>query len=145
MRFVNSHDRACTLAKQVWFPSFFLVQKAVSVFWLVQSCVSLFQPVWILAIRSLCAGWCWWWNKMPLDRACLTGHSLDYWHLMRLLRSLIHWGKNLTKDNTLIMQLLRDNLTLWTSDMQVCIHCYIDVCFMDSAGLLLVDFLVLKQ
>jgi hypothetical protein len=49
------------------------------------------------------------------------------------------------KDSTLIMQLLRDNLTLWTSDMQVCIHCYIDVCFMDSAGLLVVDFLVLKQ
>jgi hypothetical protein len=55
---VNSPDRACTLAKQVWFPSsFFLGQKAVSVFfWLVQSCVSLFQPVWILAIRSLCGG-----------------------------------------------------------------------------------------
>ncbi len=95
---VNSPDRACTLAKQVWFPSsFFLGQKAVSVFWLVQSCVSLFQPVWILAIRSFCGGWCWWWKKMPLDRACLTGHSLDYRRLMRLLRSLTHWGKNLTK------------------------------------------------
>jgi hypothetical protein len=48
------------------------------------------------------------------------------------------------KDSTLIVQLLRDNLTLWTSDMQVCIHCCIDVCFMDSAGLLLVDFLCFK-
>jgi 14-3-3 protein epsilon len=54
-------------------------------------------------------------------------------------------GEESKKDSTLIMQLLRDNLTLWTSDMQVCIHCCIDVCFMDSAGLLLVDFLVLKQ
>jgi hypothetical protein len=54
-------------------------------------------------------------------------------------------GEESYKDSTLIMQLLRDNLTLWTSDMQVCIHCYIDVCFMDSAGLLVVDFLVLKQ
>ncbi len=84
-------------AKQVWFPSFFLGQKAVSVFWLVQSCVSLFQPLWILTIRSLCGGWCWWWKKMPLDRTCLTGHSLDYRRLMRLLRSLTNWGENLTK------------------------------------------------
>ncbi len=38
-----------------------------------------------------------WWKKMPLDRACLTGQSLDYRRLMRLLRSLTHWGKNLTK------------------------------------------------
>ncbi len=99
---VNSPDRACTLVKQVWFPSsFFLGQKTVSVFWLVQSCVSLFQPVWILAIRSLCGGWCWWWKQMPLDRACLTGHSLDYRRLMRLLRSLTHWGKNLTQTELL--------------------------------------------
>jgi 14-3-3 protein epsilon len=54
-------------------------------------------------------------------------------------------GEESYKDSTLIMQLLRDNLTLWTSDMQVCIHCCIDACFMDSAGLLLVDVLVLKQ
>ena len=29
-------------------------------------------------------------------------------------------GEDSYKDSTLIMQLLRDNLTLWTSDMQVC-------------------------
>ncbi len=29
-------------------------------------------------------------------------------------------GEESYKDSTLIMQLLRDNLTLWTSDMQVC-------------------------
>ena len=28
-------------------------------------------------------------------------------------------GEESYKDSTLIMQLLRDNLTLWTSDMQV--------------------------
>lgn len=28
-------------------------------------------------------------------------------------------GEDSYKDSTLIMQLLRDNLTLWTSDMQV--------------------------
>jgi 14-3-3 protein epsilon len=54
-------------------------------------------------------------------------------------------GEESYKDSTLIMQLMWDNLTLWTSDMQVCIHCCIDVCFMDFAGLLLVDFPVLKQ
>ncbi len=33
-------------------------------------------------------------------------------------------GEESYKDSTLIMQLLRDNLTLWTSDMQVftCAH-----------------------
>jgi hypothetical protein len=36
-------------------------------------------------------------------------------------------GEESYKDSTLIMQLLRDNLTLWTSDMQVgtcaaCVH-----------------------
>ena len=29
-------------------------------------------------------------------------------------------GEESYKDSTLIMQLLRDNLTLWTSDTQVC-------------------------
>lgn len=31
-------------------------------------------------------------------------------------------GEDSYKDSTLIMQLLRDNLTLWTSDMQVMIQ-----------------------
>jgi hypothetical protein len=31
-------------------------------------------------------------------------------------------GEESYKDSTLIMQLLRDNLTLWTSDMQVCVR-----------------------
>lgn len=32
-------------------------------------------------------------------------------------------GEESYKDSTLIMQLLRDNLTLWTSDMQVGVQC----------------------
>lgn len=57
-------------------------------------------------------------------------------------------GEESYKDSTLIMQLLRDNLTLWTSDMQVhtlflsvvyiqaffLFHClvdsFIDLCFL---------------
>lgn len=31
-------------------------------------------------------------------------------------------GEESYKDSTLIMQLLRDNLTLWTSDMQVSVN-----------------------
>jgi 14-3-3 protein epsilon len=31
-------------------------------------------------------------------------------------------GEESYKDSTLIMQLLRDNLTLWTSDMQACVR-----------------------
>ena len=38
-------------------------------------------------------------------------------------------GEESYKDSTLIMQLLRDNLTLWTSDMQVSVifssNCYV--------------------
>ena len=34
-------------------------------------------------------------------------------------------GEESYKDSTLIMQLLRDNLTLWTSDMQVCVDAYV--------------------
>ena len=37
-------------------------------------------------------------------------------------------GEESYKDSTLIMQLLRDNLTLWTSDMQVRLHCIICIC-----------------
>ena len=37
-------------------------------------------------------------------------------------------GEESYKDSTLIMQLLRDNLTLWTSDMQV-LHSF---CFFHS-------------
>lgn len=33
-------------------------------------------------------------------------------------------GEESYKDSTLIMQLLRDNLTLWTSDMQVSLQAY---------------------
>lgn len=35
-------------------------------------------------------------------------------------------GEESYKDSTLIMQLLRDNLTLWTSDMQVIIIFYLN-------------------
>lgn len=37
-------------------------------------------------------------------------------------------GEESYKDSTLIMQLLRDNLTLWTSDMQVRLHCMVCIC-----------------
>lgn len=37
-------------------------------------------------------------------------------------------GEESYKDSTLIMQLLRDNLTLWTSDMQVLLLDEIKVC-----------------
>lgn len=39
-------------------------------------------------------------------------------------------GEESYKDSTLIMQLLRDNLTLWTSDITVCVFslCVLFVC-----------------
>jgi hypothetical protein len=46
------------------------------------------------------------------------------------MKQLLNWilGEESYKDSTLIMQLLRDNLTLWTSDMQVL---YIGSCMID--------------
>ncbi|XP_008671782.1 14-3-3-like protein GF14-A [Zea mays] len=48
------------------------------------------------------------------DRACsLVKHAFD-----EAISELDGLGEESYKDSTLIMQLLRDNLTLWTSDMQ---------------------------
>lgn len=41
-------------------------------------------------------------------------------------------GEESYKDSTLIMQLLRDNLTLWTSDMQVFIYVGLSVTCMST-------------
>ncbi|CAN6873981.1 unnamed protein product [Brassica oleracea] len=39
-------------------------------------------------------------------------------HFLKAIAELDTLGEESYKDSTLIMQLLRDNLTLWTSDMQ---------------------------
>eukprot|EP00899_Mesostigma_viride_P002443 jgi/Mesvir1/1219/Mv17705-RA.1 len=50
------------------------------------------------------------------ERAChLAKQAFD-----EAIAELDSLGEESYKDSTLIMQLLRDNLTLWTSDMQVC-------------------------
>ncbi|XP_020871366.1 14-3-3-like protein, partial [Arabidopsis lyrata subsp. lyrata] len=49
------------------------------------------------------------------DRACnLAKQAFD-----EAIAELDTLGEESYKDSTLIMQLLRDNLTLWTADMQV--------------------------
>ena len=45
---------------------------------------------------------------------CLVSQAFD-----EGIAELDTLGEESYKDSTLIMQLLRDNLTLWTSDMQV--------------------------
>ncbi|XP_028553930.1 14-3-3-like protein GF14 omega [Dendrobium catenatum] len=55
------------------------------------------------------------------DRACtLAKQAFD-----EAIAELDTLGEESYKDSTLIMQLLRDNLTLWTSDMQVNLICTI--------------------
>ncbi|KAI7753396.1 hypothetical protein M8C21_030992 [Ambrosia artemisiifolia] len=55
------------------------------------------------------------------DRACsLAKQAFD-----EAIAELDTLGEESYKDSTLIMQLLRDNLTLWTSDMQVQILFYV--------------------
>ena len=53
--------------------------------------------------------------KNSPERACqLAKSAFD-----EAIAELDTLGEDSYKDSTLIMQLLRDNLTLWTSDMQV--------------------------
>ena len=50
---------------------------------------------------------------------CLTSSEVVSQAFDEAIAELDTLGEESYKDSTLIMQLLRDNLTLWTSDMQV--------------------------
>lgn len=64
---------------------------------------------------------CW----FPLCRACqLAKQAFD-----EAIAELDTLSEESYKDSTLIMQLLRDNLTLWTSDLQDEAGEFLDLCF----------------
>ncbi|AEE82710.1 general regulatory factor 1 [Arabidopsis thaliana] len=63
------------------------------------------------------------------DRACnLAKQAFD-----EAIAELDTLGEESYKDSTLIMQLLRDNLTLWTSDMQIWISSLFDAFFWSNS------------
>lgn len=83
-----------------------------------------------------------WWNNMysshnvlpQLQIVCCVAPSDDTTSCLckafdEAIAELDTLGEDSYKDSTLIMQLLRDNLTLWTSDMQV--HSCLSWCLFD--------------
>ena len=60
--------------------------------------------------------------RLDLNTACFNASkgNLIVQAFDEAIAELDTLGEDSYKDSTLIMQLLRDNLTLWTSDMQVC-------------------------
>ncbi len=58
-------------------------------------------------------------KELTLKMSVFTMQAFD-----EAIAELDQLGEESYKDSTLIMQLLRDNLTLWTSDMQVCKHTF---------------------
>ena len=81
-------------------------------------CLTSLQLSCIGCLRSMSPG-----HHCPAG--CQTQHQHAMIHLITLqafdeaIAELDTLGEESYKDSTLIMQLLRDNLTLWTSDMQV--------------------------
>lgn len=93
---LNSPDRACSLAKQVWALKLHTKVRFVDLLDFTSFNDSVFTFPFFQAF----------------DEAIAELDTL---------------GEESYKDSTLIMQLLRDNLTLWTSDMQVYIYVLLEV------------------
>lgn len=113
---LNSPERACHLAKQV---SCSLRRRGDgSLVWLVLTALSDFALGHQQIHGKLCC-----WAVLAVDKLgwkVLTTAGLMVQAFDEAIAELDTLGEESYKDSTLIMQLLRDNLTLWTSDMQVC-------------------------
>jgi 14-3-3 protein epsilon len=127
---LNSPDRACTLAKQVCPQSspipFFSMHNFKFIYF--GQCDLLFLSSDQLSISTATLGGSL--KNYAFRKLVLTGRSLGLQAFDEAIAELDTLGEESYKDSTLIMQLLRDNLTLWTSDMQVSTDCCTDVCLM---------------
>ncbi|KAG6510725.1 hypothetical protein ZIOFF_028759 [Zingiber officinale] len=107
---VNSPDRACSLAKQDM-PYSSSLKHDYGV-----DCVELSMPSWALPPGQLQLG------PFGTPKDELNILEMSWWKcgsqaFDEAISELDTLGEESYKDSTLIMQLLRDNLTLWTSDI----------------------------
>ena len=127
---LNSPERACHLAKQVSLSLLALLSQRSFSSVSTMLYLGKDQPIWTEK-QSAAFALCMFSKVAMLRYANIRMYAYQFDGLQAFdeaIAELDTLGEESYKDSTLIMQLLRDNLTLWTSDMQVswssaCVMC----------------------